>query len=107
MPRWQHLESPVTTYYLLLSATAMLVVIGLVMVLSASSVTSYQDTKSSYTVFFTQLESALVGIVSAFVATHIPLLTWKRLSVLLMAAAIFMPLPLCRPAPGLSVYRHR
>ena len=41
-----------TTYYLLLGATAMLVVIGLVMVLSASSVdVAVADDDSSYTVF--------------------------------------------------------
>ena len=34
------LESPITTYYLLLGATGALVVIGLIMVFSASSVES-------------------------------------------------------------------
>ncbi len=107
MPRWQHLESPVTTYYLLLSATAMLVVIGLVMVLSASSVTSYQDTKSSYTVFFTQLESAVVGVIGAFIATRVPLITWKRLSVPAMVAAILMQLLVFVPGLGVSVNGNR
>ena len=107
MPRWQHLESPVTTYYLLLSAIAMLVVIGLVMVLSASSVTSYKDTNSSYTVFFTQLESAVIGVIGAFIATRIPLLTWKRISVPAMLLAIFLQLLVFVPGLGVSVSGNR
>ena len=47
----QRFESPVTTYYLLLGATAVLVVIGLIMVLSASAIVSCGRTDSSYTVF--------------------------------------------------------
>ena len=107
MPRWQHLESPVTTYFLLLSATAMLVVIGLVMVLSASSVTSYQNTNSSYTVFLTQLQSAVVGVIGAFVATRIPLITWKRVSVPLLAGAIILQVLVFVPGIGVSVNGNR
>jgi cell division protein FtsW len=107
MPRWQRLESPVTTYYLLLSATAMLVVIGLVMVLSASSVTSYKESNSSYTVFLTQLQSAVVGVIAAAVATRIPLITWKRGSVPLLAAAIFLQVLVFVPGLGVSVNGNR
>jgi cell division protein FtsW len=77
----ERFESPVTTYYLLLSATAMLVVIGLVMVLSASSVTSYESTSSSFTVFFNQLQFAVLGVIGAFVANRLPLGIWKRVAV--------------------------
>jgi cell division protein FtsW len=107
MPWWQHLESPVTTYYLLLSITAMLVVIGLVMVLSASSVTSYKDTNSSYTVFFNQLQYAVAGVIGALLATRISLLTWKRLSVPLLAAAIFLQALVFVPGLGVSVNGNR
>ena len=107
MPWWRHLESPVTTYYLLLSATAMLVVIGLVMVLSASSVTSYKDTNSSYTVFLTQLQSAVFGVIFALVATRIPLITWKRASVPLLAVAIFLQALVFVPGLGVSVNGNR
>jgi len=107
LPWWQRLESPVTTYYLLLSATAMLVVIGLVMVLSASSVTSYKDTNSSYTIFLNQLQFAVVGVIGAFVASRIPLITWKRLSVPLLAAALFLQALVFVPGLGLSVNGNR
>ena len=85
----------------------MLVVIGLVMVLSASSVTSYKDTNSSYTIFLNQLQFAVVGVIGAFVASRIPLITWKRLSVPLLAAALFLQALVFVPGLGLSVNGNR
>jgi cell division protein FtsW len=105
--RWEILESPVTTYYLLLGATAMLVIIGLVMVLSASSVTSYQDTNSSFTVFFNQLRFAVIGLCGAFVASRLSLTTWKRWSVLLLAAAIALQSLVFVPSLGVTVNGNR
>ena len=107
MPVWQQLDSPVTIYYLLLSATAMLVVIGLVMVLSASSVTSYKDTNSAFTVFFSQLQFAVAGVISLLLAIRIPLTTWKRLSVPLLAAAIFLQALVFVPGLGVEVNGNR
>src|SRR5659263_618211 len=107
MPWSERFESPVTTYYLLLSATAMLVVIGLVMVLSASSVTSYKDTNSSYTVFFSQLQSGVIGVICAFVATRVRLITWKRISVPLLALAIFLQALVFVPGLGVSINGNR
>jgi len=97
----------VTTYYLLLSATTMLVLIGLVMVLSASSVTSYQDTNSSYTVFFNQLRYAVLGVIGAFVASRVSLLTWRRVSVPLLAVAIFLQALVFVPSLGVKVNGNR
>jgi len=97
----------VTTYYLLLSATAMLVVIGLVMVLSASSVTSYSINKSSYTVFLSQLQAAVVGVIGALVATRIRLVTWKRVSVPLLLAALLLQALVFVPGLGVSVNGNR
>ena len=96
-----------TTYYLLLSATAMLVVIGLVMVLSASSVTSYSINKSSYTVFLSQLQAAVVGVIGAFVATRIRLVTWKRVSVPLLLAALLLQALVFVPGLGVSINGNR
>ena len=107
MPWLKRLESPVTTYYLLLSATAMLVIIGLVMVLSASSVTSYQATNSSFTVFFNQLRYAVIGVIGAFVANRLSLKTWKRLSVPMLAAAIVLQSLVFVPGLGVRVNGNR
>ncbi len=107
LPRLERLESPVTTYYLLLSATAMLVIIGLVMVLSASSVTSYQATNSSFTVFFNQLRYAVVGVIGAFVASRLSVTTWKRLSVPLLVVAISLQALVFVPSLGVRVNGNR
>ncbi len=107
MPWGERFESPATTYYMMLSATAMLVVIGLVMVLSASSVTSYSVNKSSYTVFLSQFQAAVIGVIGAFVASRVPLITWKRVSVPLMAGAIFLQALVFVPGLGVSVNGNR
>jgi cell division protein FtsW len=85
----------------------MLVIIGLVMVLSASSVTSYQATNSSFTVFFNQLRFAVIGLCGAFVATRLSLTTWKRLAVPLLAAAIFLQALVFVPSLGVTVNGNR
>jgi cell division protein FtsW len=107
MPWLERVESPVTTYYLLLSATAMLVIIGLGMVLSASSVTSYKANNSSYTVFFTQLQFAVVGVIGAFLVNRLPLAIFKRVSVPLLAAAILLQALVFVPGLGVSVNGNR
>jgi cell division protein FtsW len=103
----ERLESPVTTYYLLLGATTMLLIIGLVMVLSASSVTSYQATNSSYTVFFNQLRYAVVGVIGAFVASRLSLVIWKRVAVPVLAVAILLQSLVFVPSLGVRVNGNR
>ena len=107
LSRFERLESPVTTYYLLLSATAMLVVIGLVMVLSASSVTSYQATNSSFTVFFNQLRYAVVGVIGAWVASRLSLTIWRRLAVPMLVVAIGLQALVFVPSLGVRVNGNR
>jgi cell division protein FtsW len=66
------LERPLTSYYLLLGGTTMLLAIGLMMVLSASSVYSFRVYDSSYTVFLRQLTWVLIALPAAYVASRIP-----------------------------------
>jgi len=79
LPALERLESPVTTYYLLLGATLLLLVIGLVMVLSASAVTSLDDSGSVFTIFRSQLVFALLGLPLMAAASRLPLRVWKVL----------------------------
>lgn len=98
----RRLESPVAPYYLLLGSTALLVLFGLVMVLSASSVTSYQDSGSSYTVFKNQFEYAVAGVVFAVAASRVPVRIWKVVAVpaffgaVLLELLVFSPLGMSR-----------
>lgn len=111
------LASPVSAYYLLIGATAALVVIGLVMVLSASMVTAYKEEGSSYAVFTNQAVFAALGGVVAGIASRIRVTAWRRLAVPILVGAIvlqglvFTPLGLVkngnrnwlRLIPGLSL----
>lgn len=99
----ERFESPATTYYLLLVATTMLLIIGLVMVLSASSVTSYQSTDSSYTVFFNQLRYAVAGVICALIASRLSLVIWKRLAFSALALAISLQCLVFVPGLGVTV----
>ncbi|HET8601882.1 MAG TPA: putative lipid II flippase FtsW [Segeticoccus sp.] len=102
----RRLESPVATYYLLLGSTTMLVIIGLVMVLSASSVESYAANGSSYTVFLNQLEFAVLGIIGAIIASRLSVgflrkvAPWAFGGAVLLQGLVFSPL-------GVSVLGNR
>jgi cell division protein FtsW len=85
----------------------MLVIIGLVMVLSASSVTSYKDYHSSFTVFFNQLTFAVGGVVLAFVANRLPRTFWRRMSQPFLAAALILQALVFVPGLGVSVSGNR
>jgi cell division protein FtsW len=63
------LDRPLTSYYLLLGASALLLTIGLVMVLSASSVYSLKVFDDSYAVVKRQVLWVAVGLPVAWVAT--------------------------------------
>ncbi|WP_347350417.1 putative lipid II flippase FtsW [Intrasporangium sp.] len=91
------LESPLTTYYLILGAMTTLVVFGLIMVFSASSVSSLLRDEAAYSVFARQALFAVVGALAAAVASRLPLAWWKRLSLpffvgsVLLLALVFVP----------------
>ena len=66
------LDRPLTSYYLLLTASTLLLAIGLMEVLSASSVDGYVKHGNSYYWFFRQLTWVLLALPVAFVATRLP-----------------------------------
>ena len=75
------LDRPLTCYYLLLGASALLLTIGLIMVLSASSVYSFeQHDGDSYAIVKRQLLWVLIGIPAAWVASRMPYKAIRRLA---------------------------
>jgi cell division protein FtsW len=66
------LHRPLTCYYLLVASSALLLTIGLIMVLSASSVWSYEHGGDAYAMAKRQLVWVALGIPCAFVASRIP-----------------------------------
>jgi cell division protein FtsW len=74
------LERPLTSYYLLLSAAGLLLTIGLVMVLSSSSVFSFRESGDSYAIVRRQLTWTIIGLPGAFIASRVPLVWVRRLA---------------------------
>jgi cell division protein FtsW len=82
------------------------VVFGLVMVLSASTVTSMEAGGSAYSDFLSQLVFAVVGLVIATVAAHLPVVWYKRLALPVLGVATIMQLAVFTPL-GVSVLGNR
>jgi cell division protein FtsW len=73
------MDRPLTSYYLLLGASAMLLTIGLLMVLSASSVYAFKmHDGDSYYYVRRQLIWAVAGLVAVWVASRLPS-RWLRM----------------------------
>jgi cell division protein FtsW len=81
-------EHPMTTYYLLLGSTILLLLLGLAMVLSASTIVSYNETGSAYTLWFRQVMFAIVGVIAMFAASRMPVSTYRKLAYPLMLFAV-------------------
>ncbi|WP_343992033.1 putative lipid II flippase FtsW [Nocardioides dubius] len=87
------LDRPLTAYYMLLGASALLLTIGMIMVLSASSVHAYSKYGDSYMVVKRQLMWVGIGLPLAFVAARMPqkvlrALTWPGLLVAMVLLAL-------------------
>ncbi|HET9658627.1 MAG TPA: putative lipid II flippase FtsW [Kineosporiaceae bacterium] len=102
----RRLESPVAAYYLVLGATVALTVIGLVMVLSSSSVESLRATGSSYTFFGKQALFAVAGMPAAWIASRLPPRVWAALAWPALAVGIVALLLVFTPL-GFAVQGNR
>ncbi len=76
------------TYYLMMSITAILLGFGLVMILSASSVSSYTRYGSSFMFFQRQVMWAVIGVAAMFVASRIDYHRWRGLGWIVLLATI-------------------
>jgi cell division protein FtsW len=74
------LARPLTSYYLLIGAAALLLTLGLIMVLSASSVFSYDRTGDSFLIVRRQLMWVILGLPTAFVVSRLPSRWIRRLA---------------------------
>ncbi|GAW51407.1 MULTISPECIES: putative lipid II flippase FtsW [unclassified Nocardioides] len=85
------LDRPLTAYYLLLGASALLLTIGLIMVLSASSVYSYrQNDGNSYAVVTRQLMWVAIGVPCAWVASRLSHSFLRRVAWLALIVSIVL-----------------
>jgi len=70
--RLKLLDRPLTSYYLLLGTSGLLLAIGLVMVLSTSSASQLDAGGSPYSVFAKQLAGAAAGLVMIVILVKVP-----------------------------------
>lgn len=89
-------------YWGLLVVLAVLGVLGLVMILSASSVVSLEETGSSWTYFVKQAEWVSLGLVVAVVALHFDLSELRRFSIPVLALSIVGLLAVHLPGIGVT-----
>ena len=82
------LQRPLASYYLVLVSTGLLLAIGFVMVLSASSVRSYSTYGSSYAIAFKQGLFIGIGLPALWIASRVPVRLWRRASLPLLLFAL-------------------
>jgi cell division protein FtsW len=84
------LDRPLTSYHILLGASGLLLVLGILMVLSASSVQSLRTTGNSYTIFYRQLIWVGVGLPMAYVASRMTPRHFRMLAYVALLGSVFL-----------------
>lgn len=95
--QWKNLlDLPVTSFYIVMLAVVLLTGFGLIMVLSASSITAYRGGEgNSFSIFVRQGVFAVAGLVCMWIASHIKVSMWKKLApVVLIVGLAAQVLPL-------------
>ncbi|WP_171074994.1 putative lipid II flippase FtsW [Nonomuraea basaltis] len=82
------LGKPLTTYYLIIMCSALLLALGLMMVLSASSIEALQKTGSPFSWFIKQSLSAAVGVPVMYACSRLPVKFFRWAGYPLMALSI-------------------
>jgi cell division protein FtsW len=89
------LSKPTASYLLILGSTGALAGLGLVMVLSASSVTSLSESGNTFAIFLKQILFLVVGILISYVAMRMTLEHWEslaRLALPIGVVALILPI---------------
>jgi cell division protein FtsW len=95
------LGPPPTTFYVIALVVTVFTVLGLVMVLSASSVRLFHAGQSPWRIFTRQLVWAALGAIALWICARVPYGTWRRFVtpiLLISTAAMLLPF-----VPGLGL----
>lgn len=87
-------QKPTAAYILIATSTSLLTALGIVMVLSSSSVKAYETTGSTYSIFFKQLLFIVVGSSALYLAIHLKRAIWEKMSrwgLVIGAIALVLP----------------
>ena len=94
---------PLTPYYLVLGATSLLTVMGLVMVLSASSVIAYVEDGSSFAIAQKQAMWLVIGLPLLFLASRMSTRSMRVLALPALAVVLVLLALVLVPGIGISV----
>jgi cell division protein FtsW len=94
------LGRPMTSFHLIIAVTALLTTLGLIMVLSASGVHSYDEDGSPWVIFAKQVLWTLVGLFAFYVALRMPINFMRRLAFPAFALTIVMLILVLVPGIG-------
>jgi cell division protein FtsW len=100
------LDTPVSSYYLITGASVALIGIGLVMVLSSSSMESLAGGKGAFAVFGKQAMFAALGLPAMVLASRIPPATWAVVAWPLLVVSMLCQLLVFTPL-GIAVNGNR
>jgi cell division protein FtsW len=90
--------------FLLLVPAGILLVLGLIMVLSAGSISAVEGYGTSFWYFQRQLIYAVAGGAALVVAWRLPYTIWKRLAVPMLLFTVPLMLIALRPSSGTALY---
>ena len=94
------LARPLTSYYLLVGSVLLLLALGLVMVLSASSVDAYSDSGSSFSVFQRQLLWVALGLPMLWLGSRLPVRAFRLMAYPMLLGSIVALLLVFVPGIG-------
>ena len=90
---------PLASFHLIVTIAVLLTVLGLVMVLSASSAESFAADESGYALFTQQLIGVALGVVAFYAALRLPVRYLRKLSFPLFLVSITMLMLVLMPIP--------
>jgi cell division protein FtsW len=97
------LRRPLASYHLVLGSTGLLIVLGLVMVFSASTFTSQHAYGDPYRIFVRQVVLCVVGVGVGWLAARSKISTARRLALPLLVIAVALLVATYVPGVGVTV----
>jgi cell division protein FtsW len=94
------LGRPMTSFHLIIAVTALLIMLGLTMVLSASGVHSYDEDGSPWAIFARQVLWTVVGLIAFYIALRMPVQLMRSLAFSGFALTIVMLVLVLIPGIG-------
>ncbi|MBV9352094.1 MAG: putative lipid II flippase FtsW [Mycobacterium sp.] len=101
------LDRPMTSFHLIIAVAALLTTLGLIMVLSASGVRSYDDDGSAWIIFARQVLWTVIGLIGCYFALRVPVRFMRRGAFTGFAVTVIMLVLVLVPGIGKEAHGSR